>query len=164
MEPRTRAQTPSPSPTGGPTDPGLGRVIEPVSWRIWSSKWVTASSCMTWPPRTNSRRPSATSWRTLAWWAERKGQVTCPGLSQLCFLGTCLEHLMVLPSNSSASFLLQIAGHCLSWSALCPALRTGPGHACCFIKCTYRYICSHLLLLNDAKIMGNLWKSYPELP
>ena len=42
-----------------------GRVIKPVSWRIWSSMWVMAS-CMTWPPRTNSRRTSAMSWRTLA--------------------------------------------------------------------------------------------------
>lgn len=39
---------------------------KPVSCRIWSSTWVTASSFMTWPPRTNSRRPSSRSWRTWA--------------------------------------------------------------------------------------------------
>ena len=104
-----------------------GGVIKPVSWRIWSSTWVTASSCMTWPPRTNSRHPWSTSWQTLALWAERKSQVTTPELCLVAFVGD-----MPVASHG-ASFKLPTfiysatAGPCLSWSALCPVPRPAPG-------------------------------------
>lgn len=87
MEARQGSDTQS-QPNRRPKGPWVwGGVIKPVSWRIWSSTWVTASSCMTWPPRTNSRRLWATSSWTLASWAERKSPVTAPELSLVVFVG-----------------------------------------------------------------------------
>ena len=141
-----------------------GRVIKPVSWRIWSSKWVTASSCMTWPPRTNSRRPVATSWRTLALWAERKSHVTAPELCLVVFVGDMPTESHG-PSFKLHSLIYSVkAERCLSWSSLLPAPRTAPVPGCRFIRHIHRYICSQLLLLNDAKIMENLQELYQKTP
>lgn len=45
-------------------DRGRKGVVTPVSWRISSSRSVTASSCITSPPMMNSSRPSFMSCRT----------------------------------------------------------------------------------------------------
>ena len=119
MKPNTQ-----PQPSRRPKGPqARGGVIKPVSWRIWSSTWVTASSCMTWPPRTNSRRPWSTSWWTLALWAERKRQVTAPELCLVVFVGD-MPVASRGPSFKLLTFIYSAkAGPCRSWSSSHPPLR-----------------------------------------
>ena len=72
-------------------------VALPVICNIWSSRSVTASSCITWPPMMNSSRPSFTSCRTC--WVFSAFKVllqqfrTCGSVYQACLaprVFTCL--------------------------------------------------------------------------
>ena len=122
---------------------------------------VTASSCMTWPPRINSRHTSATSWQTLA---EKKGPGYTSQAEPVVFSG----HMPIAshgPSFKLHSLIYSAkAERCLSWSSLLPAPRTAPVPGCRFIRHIHRYICSQLSLLNDAKIMENLQELYQKTP
>ena len=122
---------------------------------------VTASSCMTWPLRINSRHTSATGWQTLA---EKKGPGYTSQVEPVVFSG----HMPIAshgPSFKLHSLIYSAkAERCLSWSSLLPAPRTAPVPGCRFIRHIHRYICSQLLLLNDAKIMENLQELYQKTP
>ena len=139
MEPSTRAQTPSPSPAGGHRDPYLGKgnqtcELEDLVINVGHGLVVHDLASEDKLQATFSHKLA-----DLGVVGREKRQVTPPRLNRFCLLVSCLLHLPVLASNSSASFLLQISGHCLSWSALYLALRTAPGHGWCFIRHAYRY-------------------------
>ena len=151
MKPNTQ-----PQPSRRPKGPqARGGVIKPVSWRIWSSTWVTASSCMTWPPRTNSRRPWSTSWWTLALWAERKRQVTAPELCLVVFVGD-MPVASRGPSFKLLTFIYSAkAGPCRSWSALCPVPRPASG---LWLLLHQMYIYKHMCLIFCFRNHVSLWK------
>ena len=139
MQPRMRAQTPSPSPAGGHRDPDLWKnnqtcELEDLVINVGHGLVVHDLASEDKLQATFSHKLA-----DLGVVGREKRQVTPPRLNRFCLLVSCLLHLLVLASNSSASFLLQISGHCLSWSALYLALRTAPGHGWCFIRHAYRY-------------------------
>ena len=88
MEPRTRAQTPSPSPAGGHRDPDLGKGNQTCELE---DLVINVGHGLVHDLASEDKLQAHFSYELADLGRKKKnGQVTLPRLSQLYFLGTCL--------------------------------------------------------------------------
>ena len=164
MEPSTRAQTPSPSPAGGHRDPYLGKGNQTCELE---DLVINVGHGLVVHDLASEDKFQATCGHKLADLGI-VGREKRPGYTFQAEPVVFSGHMLIAshgPSLKIHSLIYSAkAEHCLSWSALRPAPRTAPGPGCCFVRHIHRYICSQLLLLNDAKIMENLQELYQKAP